>query len=168
MDDVRLFTLAGARPHSVAHRRYASEADLRRYVVRYAEPLLGVTVLVSEFSISTDGGGRIDAIGVDARHCPVITEFKLTASGTAICQGLFYLDWLLTHRDVFTRLVLERLGTSQAMKIDWTAPRLLCIAETIGEREEAVARQIGRPVELLQVRRLPGGSVLIQRPAVQA
>ena len=164
MDTLRLFSLPGARPRSVGHRGFASEADFRRYVVRHAQTLLGITVLASEHSISTDGGGRIDALGIDAGHCPVVIEFKLAASGTTICQGLYYLDWLLSNREVFAMLVVEQLGSVQAMKVNWTIPRLLCVAEEIGEREEAVARQIGRPVELLQLRRLLGGLVLVQRP----
>lgn len=167
MDDVRLFSLTASSHRSIAQRRFGSEVALRRYVVRHAGSLLGVTVLPTQYAIITNGGGRIDAIGIDGDLHPVIAEFKVSTSGIAICQALYYLDWLLSNREVFTMVVLERLGAAQAMKIDWTAPRLLCVAETIGEREEAVARQIGRPIELLQVRRLPRGSVLIQRPAVR-
>ncbi len=81
---------------------------------------------------------------------------------------MYYLDWLVRHRDVFACLVMDQLGTSMARRIDWSAPRLLCIAEEVSEREEAVARQIGRQVELLALRRLPGGLLLLQCPRAAA
>lgn len=164
MDDVRAFTIAGTRDRSVPIHRFRSEADLRRFVVRHAETLIGVTILASEYVIATNGHGRVDALGIDRTGSPVVIEFKRSASGTAICQGLYYLDWLDSHRNLFSMLVMEKLGQNEATKIAWETPRLVCLAEEIGEREEAVARQIRRTIELLQVRRFPGGLVLVQRP----
>jgi hypothetical protein len=165
MDEVRAFAVAGGRSRPVTARRFRSEADLRRFVTRHAPTLLGVTVLASEYPIATDGGGRIDALALDERDRPVVLEFKRSASGTAICQGLYYLDWIESHRDAFSLLVVSRFGPKVATRVAWGAARLLCLAEEIGEREEAVARQIGRTVELLAVRRYPSGLVVVQRPA---
>jgi RecB family endonuclease NucS len=142
---------------------FRSEVELRRFVVRHAPTLIGMTVLASEYPIVTNGGGRIDALGLDARDGPIVVEFKRTATGVTICQGLYYLDWLEQHRDVFTALVANQMGTRAASRISWNAARLMCVAEEIGHREEAVARQVGRNVELLQVRRYAGGFLIVQR-----
>jgi hypothetical protein len=139
---------------------------LRRFVVRHAQNLLRLSVVASEHPIHTNGDARIDALAIDRARRPVIIEFKRVATGTAICQTLFYLDWLTSHRDHFSALVMNHLGAAAARRIDWSAPRIVCIAEAIGEREEAVARQVGKPVELIVLRRLPGGLVLLQRPAI--
>jgi hypothetical protein len=164
MDDFRAFAVAGALCRSIRDRPFRSEAKLRRFVVRHARILLAVRVLATEFPIATDGGGRIDALGLDTAGAPVILEFKRVATGLTICQGLYYLDWLDHHRDVFASLVtnsdVQRIGRS----IAWKSARLVCVAEEIGLREEAVARQIGRSVELLQIRRYVGGLATIQRP----
>jgi hypothetical protein len=161
MDEISLF--ANVHRRAIPPRPFYSEAELARLVVRHARSLLDLTILASEYPISTNGGGRIDALGIDRGNTPVVIEFKRAASGTAIAQGLYYLDWLETHRDLFAMLVMEQLGQKMVAKIVWTAPRVVCVAEEIGEREEAVARQIGRAVELVQLRRHAGGIVVIQR-----
>jgi hypothetical protein len=163
MDEISLFA-ANVHRRAISPRPFHSEAALARLVVRHAGSLLDLTILASEYPISTNGGGRIDALGIDRVNAPVVVEFKRAANGTAIAQGLYYLDWLETHRDLFAVLVMEQLGQKTAAKIVWTAPRLVCVAEEIGEREEAVARQIGRTVELVQLRRYAGGILVVQRP----
>lgn len=162
MDDFRIFADSGERP--VGMRPFRSESELRRFAIRHADQLLGLSVMASEYPISTNGGGRIDALGIDRAGVPAVVEFKHAASGTAICQGLYYVDWLESHRELFAVMVLKRLGEKAATKIAWGSPRLLCVAEDIGEREEAVARQIGRAVELVQLRRFAGGIAIVQRP----
>jgi hypothetical protein len=166
MDDLRAFTIAGGKKRPASGRHFRSETELRRFVVRHAHTLIGVRVLASEFSIAANGGGLIDAVGIDVTEAPVVLEFKRIATGLTICQGLFYLDWLEHHRDVFTAHVGNQLGTRTASRIAWNAARLICIAEKIGQREEAVARHVGRSVELLQIRRYTGGLVTLQRPQV--
>ena len=167
MNAIQVFAIARSQAHLVRPRHFRSEAGLRRFIVRLAPRLLDLTVLATEYPISTNGEGRIDAIGLDRARNPVIIEFKRAACGTAICQALHYLDWLVRHRDHFSTLVKKKLGASVASSILWNHPRLICLAEEIGEREEAVARQVGQPVELLQVQRLPRGLVLIQRSVRQ-
>lgn len=165
MDDIRIMTITRGRARTVPARPFRSEEQLGRFVVRHARALLGLTVLATEYPIDRNGGGRIDALAIDRERTPVILEFKQAACGTALCQGLVYLDWLERHRDAFTALVERRLGKSVASRVSWCRPRLLCVAGEISSREEAVARQVGRVVELIQVHRLPHGLVLMQRGA---
>src|SRR6478735_8600999 len=153
MDELQVFSISGARSHSDHQRPFRTEAELRRFVVQHAMRLLGVRIVASEFLVDRNGGGRIDAIGIDAGSSPVVVEFKRNAAGLTICQGLYYLDWLDRHREVVAEVVLCRLEERAATTIRWNSARLLCIAEEISPREEAVARQIGRQVELLQLRR---------------
>lgn len=163
MDELQVFSISGARSRAGQPRPFRTEAELRRFVVQHAMRLLGVRIVASEYLVDRNGGGRIDAIGLDVKFAPVVIEFKRTASGLTICQALYYLDWLDQHREIFASLVLRRLGKRIPSNIAWEAARLLCIAEVIGPREEAVARQIGRAVELLQVQRYARGVVTIQR-----
>ena len=162
MDELQVFSIAGARGRSGQQEPFGTEAELRRFVVQHAMRLLGVRIVASEFLVDRNGGGRIDAIGIDAGSSPVVVEFKRNAAGLTICQGLYYLDWLDRHREVFAEVVLRRMGEQVATKIGWNTARLLCIAQEISPREEAVARQIGRQVELLQLRRYGGGLITIQ------
>ena len=52
----------------------------------------------------------MDSIGIDENHCPVIFEYKRSMKDNVINQGLFYLNWLLDHKDSFKVLVIEKLG----------------------------------------------------------
>ncbi len=68
----------------------------------------------------------MDSIGIDENHCPVIFEYKRSVNENVINQGLFYLNWLLDHKDSFKILVIEKWGMEAADKIDWTMPRVIC------------------------------------------
>lgn len=58
----------------------------------------------------------MDSIGIDEDNSPVIFEYKLNINPNVINQGLFYLDWLLSHKADFTLLVQEKLGLEIAKK----------------------------------------------------
>jgi predicted transport protein len=115
------------------------------------EALLGVRFLASEFT--TSNGGRIDTLGLDENGCPVILEYKRASDENVINQGLFYLDWLMDHRKDFQWLVLQKLGKKDAEAVDWSAPRLLCIAGDFKRYDEHAVRQIQRNIELIRYRR---------------
>lgn len=69
-----------------------------------------------------------------------------------INQGLFYLDWLMDHKGEFQILVASRLGAAAAESIDWSAPRLICVANDFTRYDEYAVRQIDRNVELVRYR----------------
>jgi len=73
------------------------------------QPLLNIRFIASEHSTGKTHGGRIDSLGFDENHCPVILEYKRLVGENVINQGLFYLDWLLDHKAEFKLLVLDSL-----------------------------------------------------------
>ena len=107
--------------------------------------------LASEFS--TSNGGRIDTLGLDENGCPVILEYKRASNENVINQGLFYLDWLMDHRKDFQWLVMETLGKKAAEVVDWSAPRLICIAGDFNRYDLHAVKQIQRNIELIRYRR---------------
>ena len=96
---------------------------------------------------NSEHGGRIDTLGIDENASHVIFEYKRATDENVINQGLFYLDWLLDHRAEFNLLVLEKLGTELAKTIDWTAPRLLSIANEFTRYYEHAVQQMNRNIE---------------------
>jgi len=70
-----------------------------------------------------------------------------------INQGLFYLDWLMDHRKDFQWLVLEKLGKKDAEVVDWSAPRLICIAGDFNKYDDHAVKQMQRNIELIRYRR---------------
>lgn len=129
-----------------------SKKSLQDVIERNLEAFPGVRFLASEHSTGKVHGGRIDTLGIDENDSPVIVEYKRSTSENVINQGLFYLDWLLDHRAEFQLLVLQKLGAEVSEQIDWSAPRLICIAGDFTRYDEHAVQQIGRNIELIRYR----------------
>lgn len=111
----------------------------------------GVKFLASEFV--TTHGGRIDSLGIDEDNCPVIFEYKRNSNENVINQGLFYLDWLMDHKAEFRILVMDKLGKEVSDKIEWSVPRLICVASDFTNYDEYAVKQINRNIELVRYKR---------------
>src|SRR5579863_8041795 len=129
---------------------------------QHLESFLGVRFLATEYVTGKAHGGRIDTLGLDDNNCPVIIEYKRALNENVISQGLFYLDWLMDHQGEFTLQVMKRLGAEWAEKIDWSGPRLLCIAGDFTRYDEYAVLQIPRNIELLRYRRYGGDLLLLE------
>jgi predicted transport protein len=75
---------------------------------------------------------------------------------------LFYLDWLLDHKADFKLLVMDRLGADGSAQIDWTGPRLLCVAGDFTKYDEHAVQQINRNIELIRYRRFADDLLLFE------
>ena len=95
----------------------------------------------------------MDSIGIDENHCPVIFEYKRSLKENVINQGLFYLNWLLDHKDSFKVLVIEKLGLNEASNIDWTMPRLVCVAGDFTKYDESAIKQMNRNISLIRYKK---------------
>lgn len=107
-------------------------------------------------------GGRIDSLGIDENYCPVILEYKRALNENVINQGLFYLDWLMDHKAEFKLLVMEKLGKDIADKIEWSMPRLLCIAGDFTKFDEYAVKQINRNIELIRYKKYEDDLILFE------
>lgn len=137
MDRVTLYAESGGALRSLKPRPFASEAELRRFVERRLESVLNLRLIATELPVDGWAAGRMDALAVDDGHRPAVIEFKREATGSTIGQALAYVDWLLAHQDAVALRVARVLGINEADRLDWSAPRLLCVAEGFSLREEA-------------------------------
>ena len=134
MADTKLFNIKGTV------KEYQSgtvtlEKELQTVIENNMNLFFGVTFLASEYR--TTDGGRMDSIGIDENNCPVIFEYKRSVKENVINQGLFYLNWLLDHKDSFKVLVIEKLGMKAASNVDWTMPRVICVAGDFTKYDES-------------------------------
>jgi predicted transport protein len=174
MSDVKLFKLDNGLMSELQGSALQVEKSLQKTFEENLESLLGIRFLASERTTGPVHGGRIDTLGLDEDGCPVIIEYKRAINENVISQGLFYLDWLLDHRMEFQWLVMERLGAEIARQVDWSTPRLLCIAGDFTRYDEHAVKQIARNIELIRYRRFEGNLLLLElihapkqaRPAV--
>jgi len=162
LSDVKLFSLQADSVTELSPTSIQVEKSLQNLFEANLETLLGIRFLASEHSTGPVHGGRIDTLGLDEDGCPVIIEYKRAISENVINQGLFYLDWLMDHRKDFQWLTLERLGQEAAAAIDWSAPRLICIASNFTRYDEHAVKQINRNIELLRYRRFDDNFLMIE------
>lgn len=162
MSDIKLFEFENGTAREIAGEASALEKSLQNLIERNLEPMLGIRMLASEHSTGPKHGGRIDTLGIDENGSPVIIEYKRATNENVINQGLFYLDWLLDHRAEFKLMVLEELGKEAAHAIDWSAPRLLCIAGGFTRYDEHAVQQMNRNIELIRYRRFGDGLLLLE------
>jgi predicted transport protein len=153
MSDIKLFRIGSSAVTEVAGTSVAVEKSLQSLMERNLEAFLGVRFLASEYSTGKTHRGRIDTLGIDENNSPVIIEYKRALNENVISQGLFYLDWLLDHRAEFTLLAMKVIGSQAEQSIDWSSPRLVCIAGDFTRYDEHAVAQINRTIELVRYRR---------------
>ena len=164
--DIKLFDLTQQSATEIPGKAAAVEKSLHDLMERNLDMMLGIRLLGSEYSTGPKQKGRIDTLGIDENNCPVIIEYKRATNQNVINQGLYYMDWLLDHRAEFELLVLRKLGSATADVIDWSAPRLLCIAGAFTRYDEHAVEQMNRNIELIRYRRF--GKKLLMLEMVNA
>lgn len=160
MSDLKLFQTQAGAMCELESSSAPLEKGLQTQFEKNLDTLLGVHFLASEYA--TTHGGRMDTLGIDENGYPVIIEYKRDRSENVINQGLFYLDWLMDHRGDFEILVRDRYGKEAAEQIEWSAPRLICIAADFTKYDEHAVKQMGRNIELVRYRKFGGDLLLLE------
>lgn len=161
MSDIKLYRMAQGGVSELAGGAVALEKSLQNLFEANLETLLGVRFLASEFA--TNEGGRMDSLGIDENNSPVVIEYKRSSNENVINQGLYYLDWLMGHRKDFEWLVLEKLGPEAAKLVDWSGPRLICVAGDFGKYDEHAVKQMNRNIALIRYRKFEGDLLLLEQ-----
>ena len=163
MSDLKLFRLRSGVVAEIDGKSSALEKSLQTLIEENLETFLGVRLLASEFSTGREHGGRMDTLGLDENNCPVIIEYKRATNANVINQGLFYLDWLVTHRGDFEMLVLKTFGQDEAQSVEWSSPRLICIAGDFSRYDEHAIKQMNHNIELVRYMRFGGDLLLLEQ-----
>lgn len=162
MSDIKLFQLKNGKAAELQGDASDLEKPLQNLIEANLAPLLGIRFLATEYSTGKTHGGRIDSLGLDENNCPVILEYKRSVGENVINQGLFYLDWLMDHQAEFKLLTMDTLGKAAADAIDWSAPRLVCIAADFTKYDGHAVQQINRNIELIRYRRFGDELLLLE------
>lgn len=162
MSDMKLFKLAASDVAELPPHSAQVEKSLQTLFEANLEALLGIRFLATEYSTGPVHGGRIDTLGIDEDGSPVIIDYKRAVNENVINQGLFYLDWLMDHKQDFQWLVMEKLGAEIAKKVEWSSPRLICIAGDFTRYDGHAVKQINRNIELLRYRRFGDELLMIE------
>lgn len=158
MAELKLFKVNG-HVEELKSKSVTIEKELQNIIEKNMQEFFGVRFLASEYRIDN---GRMDSIGIDENNCPVIFEYKRFSSENVINQGLFYLNWLLEHKANFKLLVLETYGKEVANNIDWSMPRVICIASDFNKYDEEAIKQINRNVSLIRYKQYNNDLLLFE------
>ena len=123
---------------------FKNERDLQVLIENNLDSILDARFIATEYQ--TTHGGRIDTLGLDDTNSPVVIEYRKKANENIINQGLFYLTWLIDHKGDFEMLVQDKL--KETIKVDWTNPRLILIAQSYNKYDLFTVSRISEPVEL--------------------
>jgi predicted transport protein len=145
MSQIKIFELKGSTTKELKSNSVHIEKELQTLIENNMTSFFGIDFLVTEYSIDN---GRIDSIGIDENNSPVIFEYKRHSDENVINQGLFYMDWLVTHKDSFYRIVSEKKGKQKADAVDWSSPQLLCIANDFTKFDENAIKQMKANISL--------------------
>ena len=160
MADIKLFNIKGT-VKELQSGTVNLEKELQTVIEKNMNIFFGVIFLASEYR--TTDGGRMDSIGIDENNSPVIFEYKRSVNESVINQGLFYLNWLLDHKDSFKVLVIEKLGLKKADDIDWSMPRVVCIANDFTKYDESAIKQMNRNISLIRYRKFEGELLMFEQ-----
>ncbi len=149
MGDIKLFKISDT-VEEIEGTSMQLEKHLQNIIEQNMETFLGVKFLATEYSTGKVHNGRIDSLGIDENNCPVIIEYKRAINENVINQGLYYLDWLLDHKAEFKFLVMNKLGIEACENIEWTSPRLICIANGFTKYDIHAVKQINRNIDLIK------------------
>ena len=156
LSDLKLFRITNGSAQELKGKSVALEVSLQRLIEANMETLFGVRFLATEYSTGAKHRGRIDSLGLDETGSPVIFEYKRAVNESVINQGLFYLDWLVDHKGEFQLLVMEKLDQDAANEIDWSNPRVICVASGFTRYDENAVMQMSRSIELVRYQDFEG------------
>ena len=149
MGDIKLFKIKD-EVVEIEGTSMRLEKHLQNIIEDNMEIFLGVKFLATEYKTGKVHNGRIDSLGIDENNCPVIIEYKRSINENVINQGLYYLDWLLDHKAEFQLLVMNKLGKEAYENIEWSSPRLICIANDFTKYDIHAVKQINRNIDLIK------------------
>lgn len=160
MGEINLFQVNGQEVHGIEADSIDLEKKVQTLIEQNLDELLGITFLESEYSTGERHGGRIDTLGIDENNSPVILEYKKHKNENVINQGLFYLNWMMDHKAEFEQLV--QMKVSDDREIEWSSPRLVCIAPDFTKYDSHAVEQIDQNIELMRFKQYNGGILLLE------
>lgn len=160
MADIKLYNIKNGKAVSKDFISLNYEREIQKLCEENMETFFGIRFLATEYSTGNKHKGRIDSLGIDENNCPVIIEYKLDSKENVINQGLFYLDWLMDHKANFELLCMKVL--KKEIEVDWTNPRLLCIARDFTRYDDYAIGQINRNIELIRYRYFEGDNIIFE------
>ncbi|WP_038098180.1 hypothetical protein [Thioalkalivibrio sp. HK1] len=158
MSEIKLFVATSTIVQEISGKTANLERDIQTLFENHLDTLLNIRFICSEFKA---GDGRIDTLGLDEKNNPVIIEYKRNMTSHSINQGLSYRNWLVRHKKDFYFEVFSRIDKKTADLIEWSAPRLICIAADFGKYDVGASNEISN-IDLIKYRKYGNELMLLE------
>jgi predicted transport protein len=142
----------------IAPIKVGLEKDIQTLFENNLEEILNIRFLATEYA--TSFGGRMDSLGIDNNNSPVIIEYKKGQNDNVINQGLSYLMWLLDHKADFEALCRKKNIDTD---IDWTSPRVICVAESYNKFDLDASELLPINIELFRYQLYDTDLLVVER-----
>ncbi|WP_216636601.1 hypothetical protein [Endozoicomonas ascidiicola] len=91
MSDAKLFRFKDKTVSELAGYSAKLEKDLQTLIEGNMEAFLGIRFMETEYTTGKSHKGRIDTLGLDENHCPVIVEYKRHSNDNDYQSGAFFI-----------------------------------------------------------------------------
>lgn len=161
MGEINIFRKENGSVEEIDSVSVSLEKKIQNLIEQNMEEFLGVKFLETEYSTGKKHGGRIDSLGIDENNAPVILEYKKHKNQNVINQGLYYLDWMMDHKADFGKLVRKNTDIDED-EIEWSSPRLICIAPDFTKYDSYAVEQIDQNIELMRFKQYENDLLLLE------
>ncbi|MFG3112835.1 transporter [Streptomyces sp. NPDC048197] len=151
MSNLKAFRVRDGRATEITGSSMPLERHLQTLIEDNMEEMIGIRFLASEYATGRHRG-RIDSLGLDENGAPALIEYKRSRDQNVTNQALSYLSWLHDHHHEFESLVRAKLGVEVVESVDWSNPRLVCIAGDFTHHDTVAIEMIGRRIDLVSYR----------------
>lgn len=155
-----LFEIDKNKLNRVGQTNFVKEKVLHSLIEQNLGIVFNCRFVASEYSTSAQHAGRIDSLAISEDNNPVIIEYKKIESSDLINQSLFYLSWLDDHRGDFEVIARKTLGN--AVTIDWSDIRVICIAPNYKKYDLHAVQVMGANIELWSYRLFDNSTIYLE------
>lgn len=142
------------------YNEFAKEREVQAIFENNLQEMLDLVFIKSEYAFPE---GRMDSVAVDNAGNPVIIEYKLNKNENVLNQGLYYMDWLDSHRGDFELLVQKATNQNLNIDIKWDNIRLILIAGQFSKYDVHAVNAIGRSIDLFKYTRYAEDMLYLER-----
>jgi predicted transport protein len=168
MSDMRLFRVGDARIKELEHRSGRIDKSLQTLIETNLDTLLGIQVVACEYAHPGLAADPIDTLGIDENGAPVVVKYKRALNENVVTQGLYYLDWIGDHKEVFEGLAKTATASTSLPPPFWPAKRLVCIAGDFNRFDRHAAMQMQRNIDLVEYCQFDIGFLMLSLAATCA
>jgi len=152
------FEIIDKKAKKVRQKEFSSEQELHKLIDDNLSEIFKIRYIKDEHI--TTKHGRIETIGLDESNRPVVIEYKKSKEKGQLVQANRYMTWIKQNPDSFELLARKNLG-SNIGHIDFTNPRIICLAQEYSIDDKCLALSLG--AELWKYRYYENNMLIIIR-----